>query len=110
MNFLIDAQLPPALTRLIASFGHHAVHVEDAQLLLANDTAIWVYAVSHQHVIITKDEDFNSYSPLNAPLPLCGSESAIARMPHWPSGFNHSFLKYSNTFSRVSTSLNCIDR
>ncbi|MEC4888499.1 MAG: DUF5615 family PIN-like protein [Nitrospira sp.] len=60
MNFLIDAQLPPALARLITSCGHHAVHVEDAQLLLANDTAIWDYAVSHQYVIITKDEDFKN--------------------------------------------------
>jgi predicted nuclease of predicted toxin-antitoxin system len=41
MNFVIDAQLPPALARLITSLGHHAVHVEDATLLLANDAAIW---------------------------------------------------------------------
>lgn len=60
MNFLIDAQLPPALARLITSFGHLAVHVHDAQLLLANDLAIWTYAVSQQHVIITKDEDFKN--------------------------------------------------
>ena len=60
MNFLIDAQLPPALVRLITSFGRQAVHVQDAQLLLANDLAIWAYAVSHQYVIVTKDEDFKN--------------------------------------------------
>ncbi len=60
MNFVIDAQLPPALARLITSFGHLVVHVQDAQLLFANDLAIWAYAVSHQHVIITKDEDFKN--------------------------------------------------
>lgn len=60
MNFLIDAQLPPALAHLIISLGHHAVHVEDATLLLATDEAIWDYAVQHQHMIITKDEDFKN--------------------------------------------------
>lgn len=60
MNFLIDAQLPPALARLITSLGHHAVHVEEATLLLATDEAIWAYALQHQHIIITKDEDFKN--------------------------------------------------
>ncbi len=60
MNFLIDAQLPPALARLIISFGHHAVHVEEATLLLAADETIWDYALQHQHIIITKDEDFKN--------------------------------------------------
>lgn len=45
MNFLIDAQLPPALARLIISLGHDAVHVENASLLLATDEAIWDYAL-----------------------------------------------------------------
>lgn len=60
MNFLVDAQLPPALARLIASLGHKALHVEDARLLLASDQAIWDYAVTNQHAIITKDEDFKN--------------------------------------------------
>jgi predicted nuclease of predicted toxin-antitoxin system len=45
MNFLIDAQLPPALARLITALGHNAIHVEEAELLLANDVAIWNYAL-----------------------------------------------------------------
>ena len=60
MNFLVDAQLPPALARLITSLGHNAVHVEEAMLLLANDEAIWDYALKYQHIIITKDEDFKN--------------------------------------------------
>jgi predicted nuclease of predicted toxin-antitoxin system len=60
MNFLIDAQLPPALARLITSFDHHAVHVEETMLLLATDEAIWAYALQYRHVIITKDEDFKN--------------------------------------------------
>lgn len=60
MNFLIDAQLPPALARLILSLGHHAVHVEEAGLLLSTDRAIWDHAVAHAQIIITKDEDFKN--------------------------------------------------
>jgi len=60
MNFLIDAQLPPALARLITSLDHYAVHVEEAKLLLATDETIWDYARKHQLIIITKDEDFKN--------------------------------------------------
>jgi len=60
MNFLIDAQLPPALARLIASLGHQAVHVEEAGLLPSSDEAIWTHAMTHGQIIITKDEDFKN--------------------------------------------------
>lgn len=60
MKFLIDAQLPPALARLITSLGHHAQHVEDIGALLSTDEAIWTYAVTHAQSIITKDEDFKN--------------------------------------------------
>lgn len=58
MRFLIDAQLPPALARLLESQGHVAEHVADIGLLHADDSPIWAYATSHQAIIITKDEDF----------------------------------------------------
>ena len=60
MNFLIDAQLPPALAHLITSLGHRAIHVEEARLHLAEDAAIWSFAVTEQYVIVTKDEDFKN--------------------------------------------------
>ncbi|MBS0184516.1 MAG: DUF5615 family PIN-like protein [Nitrospira sp.] len=47
MNFLIDAQLPPALARLIISLGHGAVHVEEVGILLSTDQAIWNYGVAN---------------------------------------------------------------
>jgi len=47
MKFLIDAQLPPALARLIVALGHDAVHVEEAGRLLSTDQAIWDYAVAN---------------------------------------------------------------
>jgi len=58
MRFLIDAQLPPALARLLEQHGHVAEHVVDIGLRHADDSTIWTYAVSHQAIIITKDEDF----------------------------------------------------
>lgn len=58
MRFVVDAQLPPALARFMAARGHDAVHVLDRDLLGATDGAIWDYAVAHDAVIVTKDEDF----------------------------------------------------
>ncbi len=40
MRFLIDAQLPPALARLLASHGHVAEHVADIGLRDADDSPI----------------------------------------------------------------------
>lgn len=60
MKFLIDAQLPPALAHLINSLGYEAVHVEEVNILLSTDQAIWSYAVANAQIIITKDEDFKN--------------------------------------------------
>jgi predicted nuclease of predicted toxin-antitoxin system len=58
MRFVIDAQLPPALARLLTRLGHSAEHVVDIGLGDADDSPIWTYALAHQAVIVTKDEDF----------------------------------------------------
>lgn len=58
MRFLVDAQLPSALARWLASQGHHAEHVADRQLEAASDTVIWEFALQAAAVIVTKDEDF----------------------------------------------------
>ena len=45
MNFVVDAQLPPALARWIAARGHNAAHVFDIVMLKAIDppvALIWV--------------------------------------------------------------------
>lgn len=60
MKFLIDAQLPPALARLLSSLGHDALHVVEAALVGSTDHAIWNYAVADTRTIITKDEDFKN--------------------------------------------------
>ena len=58
MRFLVDAQLPPALARQIASLGHDADHVADLGLERAPDPEIRARAADSGAVIITKDEDF----------------------------------------------------
>jgi predicted nuclease of predicted toxin-antitoxin system len=58
MRFLVDAQLPPALARLLESHGHVAEHVADIGLRHADDFPIWAYALVHEAIVVTKDEDF----------------------------------------------------
>ena len=58
ISFLVDAQLPPALTKWVASAGHDCKHVADLNLETASDNAIWDYAARANLVIVTKDEDF----------------------------------------------------
>ena|SRR5450759_12692 len=58
MRFLVDAQLPPALARYLASAEHQAEHVNDIGMGEASDSTIWNYAIKNNAAIITKDEDF----------------------------------------------------
>ncbi len=62
MKFLIDAQLPPALTLWLRELGHEAVHVAEAGLREADDTTIWAHALRTDAIIMTKDEDFAARS------------------------------------------------
>lgn len=57
-RFLIDNQLPAALTRWIEEQGCAADHVLTLNLGQAPDTAIWLHAANTRAVIISKDEDF----------------------------------------------------
>jgi predicted nuclease of predicted toxin-antitoxin system len=59
MNFLIDAQLPRRLARILAAAGHDAVHTLD--LPNANrttDAEINAISLQQKRVTITKDTDF----------------------------------------------------
>ena len=69
MHFLVDAQLPPAMVRWLEAKGHTAEHVQDSRLLDAVDAAIWRYALSHNAIILTKDEDFSVRSITAPPGP-----------------------------------------
>jgi predicted nuclease of predicted toxin-antitoxin system len=58
VRFLVDAQLPPALALLLDEHGHVAEHVIDVGPADIPDRELWRYALEHQAVIVTKDEDF----------------------------------------------------
>jgi predicted nuclease of predicted toxin-antitoxin system len=58
MRFLVGAQLPLALARLLKDRGHQAEHVLDCGLERVSDAAIWARAVANGASIITKDEGF----------------------------------------------------
>ena len=61
MQFIVDAQLPPALARAPRNAGFESHHVFDLRLLEATDKAIWALAAKRQAVIVSKDEDFVSF-------------------------------------------------
>jgi predicted nuclease of predicted toxin-antitoxin system len=71
VRFLIDAQLPPALARMLAEHGHIAEHVTDVGPCDAADLTLWNYALEHGAVLVTKDEDFRDM------LLLSGSPPAV---------------------------------
>lgn len=58
MRFLIDAQLPPALGRLLVEHGQQAEHVTDIGEADMADREVWAFALEHFAVIVTNDEDF----------------------------------------------------
>ena len=58
MQFLVDAQLPPALARWLVAKSFEAEHVGDSGLSAASDADIWDYALRRDAVILTKDDDF----------------------------------------------------
>lgn len=70
MRFLVDAQLPPALARLLTEQGHLAQHVADIGLRHAEDSSIWHYALDHHAVLVTKDEDFPHRHRQGIPAPV----------------------------------------
>ena len=93
MNFIVDAQLPPALARWIESRGHAAKHVFDVGLNSAADIVIWEQAQNDQTVIVSKDEDFVDQWLLSVnPAPLvwirkgnCSNKALLSWLePLWP--------------------------
>lgn len=71
MNFLVDAQLPPALARWLTEQGHASQHVADLALTATPDRQIWEHAKRNSFVIISKDEDFSHLCLLDpAPVPV----------------------------------------
>ena len=62
MKFLIDAQLPPVLARVMKREGYEVAHVFELEMVSADDIDIKEYALKNDSVIISKDEDFATYA------------------------------------------------
>ncbi|HEY0141106.1 MAG TPA: DUF5615 family PIN-like protein [Thermoanaerobaculia bacterium] len=58
MRFLLDADLSPRLVPLFANGGHDAMHVYDAAMGTAPDSAIAALAQQTRRCIVTGDFDF----------------------------------------------------
>jgi predicted nuclease of predicted toxin-antitoxin system len=58
VKFLVDHQLPPLLAGFLQSRGFAARHVRELGLDSDDDTTIWKYAIEHEFILISKDEDF----------------------------------------------------
>jgi predicted nuclease of predicted toxin-antitoxin system len=92
VNFLVDAQLPPALARWIGSQGHQAAHVFEIGLAGTDDGPIWEHAQKNNAVIVSKDEDFvDRWLLSDKPVPLvwirkgnCSNRALLAWLePLW---------------------------
>ena len=93
MNFLVDAQLPPALARWIIEQNHQAAHVFDLGFHTADDPAIWQRAEADNAIIVTNDEDFiDRWLLSDKPVRLvwirkgnCSNRALLAWLqPLWP--------------------------
>lgn len=69
MHFVVDAQLPPGLARVLEAKGHTAEHVFDRFSANVTDAEIWEYALSCGGVIVSKDEDFPQRALVAEPAP-----------------------------------------
>lgn len=58
MRFLVDNQLPVALSQFLTSRGCDCQHVVEAGLAAASDGEIWRHAHETERIVISKDEDF----------------------------------------------------
>lgn len=59
MKFLVDAQLPRRLARLLQNAGHDTVHTRELSAGNSTpDSSINALSIAEQRVVITKDADF----------------------------------------------------
>lgn len=72
MKFLVDAQLPIRLARLLQEAGHDALHTRELpQQNATPDSIINSLSVQQERVVITKDSDFvDSFLTMQQPYKL----------------------------------------
>lgn len=59
MKFLVDAQLPLSLARLLQSAGYDTIHTKDLpQQNATSDAEINAISIQQSRIVVTKDRDF----------------------------------------------------
>jgi predicted nuclease of predicted toxin-antitoxin system len=75
MKLLFDENLSPKLVSKLSGLFPGSVHVRDVSLASAADPLVWQYALAHDFIIVSKDEDFHHLSFLRgAPPKVIGLE------------------------------------
>ena len=69
MRLLLDQNLSWRLIRLLEPNFPDVVHVSTIGLSQATDQQIWIYAMLHQFIIVSKDSDFQNFIPGNNSFP-----------------------------------------
>ena len=69
MRLLLDQNLSWRLIRLLEPNFPDVVHVSTIGLSQATDQQIWLYAMLHQFIIVSKDSDFQNFIPGNNSFP-----------------------------------------
>lgn len=69
VTFLFDENLSPQLAGLLAEVYPGSRHVRDVGLARSDDSAVWEFAIAHEHAIVSKDTDFHQLSFLYGPPP-----------------------------------------
>ncbi len=64
MKLLFDQNLSSRLVARLSDLYPESVHVREAALERADDSAVWRYAAEHGFTIISKDSDFHQRSLL----------------------------------------------
>jgi len=64
MKLLFDHNLSPRLVRRLADLYPDSSHVFLIGLDCASDLTVWMYAQTHNYIIVTKDSDFSDISVL----------------------------------------------
>lgn len=103
MKFLIDNQLPGALSKFLASRDCDCIHVMDAGLGQASDHEIWRYACENGRGVITKDEDFLHLAVKGPHTPLIWVRLGNCRTPKL-------LAEFDRLWPRILESLKAGDR
>ncbi len=91
LRFLIDADIPYSLERLLVTYGYEAIHVRDVGLGGSPDAVIAAFAKSEKWAILTGDFDFADIR--NYPPPEYFGIAVLVLTPRMVSSDIHALVR-----------------